>query len=299
MTKGKIAVMGAGAVGCYFGALLAQAGERVVLIGRPALAGAVAERGLLLERGGATETVRLEAATGPEAVAGADLVLVCVKSPDTQAAAEALKPHLAPGATVLSLQNGIGNAATLSAVLGRPALPTVVYVATGMAGPGHVVHYGRGDLVLGAGPGAEEAAERLRAAGVPVTVSDQAETALWTKLAANCALNPVSALARQPYGAIGAHPDAEATLRALVAECRAVAAASGITLPGETEEQVLALTRSMPGQYSSTAQDLMAGKKTEIEHLNGEIARRGAALGVPTPLNTAMAMMVALREAAG
>lgn len=292
----RIAIFGAGAVGCYYGAMLAKAGEEIVLIGRPALVQAVEERGLLLEKGGTVEAVTVEARTDPAAVAGADLVLICVKSPDTQAAAEAVKPYLAPSATVLSLQNGIGNAAILTKALGRPALPAVVYVAVGMAGPGHVAHKGRGELVLGEGPGAEAASALFNAAQVSTEVSPEAETALWTKLTLNCAVNAISALTRQPYGVMAARPEAEATFAQIVAECRAVAEASGIALPADMLAQVIGITRSMAGQLSSTAQDVIAGKPTEIAMLNGEIARRGAALGIDTPLNRALAMMVGLVE---
>ncbi len=294
----SIAVFGAGAVGCYYGAMLARAGEAVTLIGRPALVQAVQSRGLRFEKDGRVETLSLPATTDPAAVAGADLVLVAVKSPDTEAAARAIAPHLAPGAGVLSLQNGIGNAAILSAVLGRPALPAVVYVAVALTAPGHVTHKGRGELVLGDGPGADSVAARLMAAGVPCTVSPQAETALWVKLTVNCALNALSALTRQPYGTIIARPDAEPTIRAIVAECQAVAQASGVPLPADILAQVLRIAETMPGQLSSTAQDLMAGKPTEIASLNGEIARRGAALGLPVPLNRALALMVGLAERA-
>ncbi len=291
-----IAIFGAGAVGCYFGALLAQAGEDVVLIGRQTLVDAMSFRGLQLEKDGRIEHVTVRASTDPAAIAGADLVLVCVKSPDTQAAAQAMKPHLAPDATVLSLQNGIGNADLLSAELNRPVIPAVVYVAVGMAGPGHVQHKGRGELVLGEGPGADAAATRFNAAQIPTEVSTQAETALWTKLTLNCAVNAISALTRQPYGVIARRPEAEATFAALVAECRAVAQASGVTLPEDMLDQVIGITRSMSGQLSSTAQDVIAGKPTEIAMLNGEIARRGAALGIDPPLNRALAMMVGLIE---
>ncbi|MBN8294693.1 2-dehydropantoate 2-reductase [Rhodobacter sp. NTK016B] len=291
-----IAVFGAGAVGCYFGALLAQAGEDVVLIGRQTLVDAMSFRGLQLEKDGRIEQVAVRASTDPAAIAGADLVLVCVKSPDTQAAAQAMKPHLSADATVLSLQNGIGNADLLSAELDRKVIPAVVYVAVGMAGPGHVQHKGRGELVLGEGPGTDAAATRLSAAKIPTEVSDQAETALWTKLTLNCAVNAISALTRQPYGVIARRPEAEATFATLVAECRAVAQASGIALPDDMLNQVMGITRSMAGQLSSTAQDVIAGKPTEIAMLNGEIARRGAALGIDTPLNRALAMMVGLIE---
>lgn len=292
-----IAVFGAGAVGCYHGAMLARAGEAVILIGRPALVEAVRGRGLLLEKGGTREVLHPQASSDPAAVAGCDLVLVCVKSPDTAQAARALAPHLSPGATVLSLQNGITNAAVLTQALGRPALPAVVYVAVAMAGAGHVVHRGRGELLLGQGPGAQAAAARLTAAGIPTQVSASVEAALWVKLVINCALNALSALTRQSYGAIIAQDGAEATLRALTDECTAVAHASGVTLPDDIFAQVLRIAQTMPEQLSSTAQDLIAGKPTEIAHLNGEIVRRADALGLPAPLNRALALMVTLAEA--
>lgn len=288
----RVAVMGAGAVGCWIGAMLVRAGEAVTLIGRPALVQAVSEQGLRLEMAGRIEVLHPEATTDAASVAGADLVLVCVKSGDTEQAARAMAPHLSPGALVLSLQNGIGNAEVLARVTGRPAHPAVVYVAAAMAGAGHVLHKGRGELVVG--PAAGAAADRLRGAGVPVTVTADALRALWVKLTINCALNALSALTHQPYGAILMEPGAEDLLAGLVGECEAVARAEGVALPADILAQVLALARSMPGQFSSTAQDLMAGKPTEIAALNGEIARRGAAQGLDVPLNAALAVMVTL-----
>lgn len=288
--------MGAGAVGCYYGALLAIAGESVTLIGRPALRDAVRDRGLLLERQGRIELVRMATATEADAVTGADLVLVCVKSPDTESAARAIAPHLAPEAVVLSLQNGVGNAERLAAVLGRPVLPVVVYVATQMAGPGHVVHHGRGELVVGTGPGADIAAATLRRAGIPTEISATTESALWSKLVINCALNAISAVTRQPYGRIVTTPGAIDLMRGVVAECLAVARASGVSLPDDLWPQVERICATMPGQFSSTAQDMMRGRPTEIDHLNGEILRRAEALGVPVPLNNALVVMVKLAE---
>lgn len=298
MTGRGVAVMGAGAVGCFYGAQLALAGEAVTLIGRAALVQAVQERGLLLERGGQVETVALSASADPAAVAGADLVLVCVKSGDSAAAAAQIAPHLAPDATVLSLQNGIANAEILSAALGRPVIPVVVYVATDMGGPGHVRHHGRNELILGPGPGAEDAAGRLRAAGVQAEVSETAIQAQWAKFTINCCFNALSALTRRPYGAIAAQDGAYRMMEDVLAECRAVAAASGIALPGDMMARIHAIAEQMTGQFSSTAQDMMRGRPTEIDVLNGEIARRADALGIPAPLNRALWVMVKLAEGA-
>ncbi|WP_151717923.1 ketopantoate reductase family protein [Gemmobacter serpentinus] len=293
---GRIAIMGAGAVGCYYGAMLALAGEDVILIGRPALRDGVVASGLLLEKSGEKILTHPQASTDPAAVAGADLVLFCVKSPDTEATAAQIAPYLAPEAQILSLQNGVTNAARLSAVLGRRAIPTVVYVASTMMGPAHVLHRGRGELVLGTAPQAEAIAARLRKAGIPTEVSDQAETALWTKLVINCALNAISAVTQQPYGHIIATEGVPDLMRGLVAECSAVAQARGITLPDDLWDQLWRIAETMPAQTSSTAQDLARNRPSEIEHLNGEIARQAQALGLPAPLNAAMTALVRLAE---
>lgn len=290
------ALIGAGAVGSYYAARLALAGERVILIARPAAARTIAETGLRLEEDGETRTARVEATDDPSRVARADLVLVCVKAPDTAQAARDLAPHLAPGAVLVSLQNGLGNAETLATITGHPALPGLVYTALSLAAPGHVLHKGGGRVVIGAGPGAETAAARLTAAGIQAEVSAHATTALWTKLAVNCALNALSALTGRDYGTIAANPDTEPTLAAILDECRAVAAAEGLTLPSDLLAQVQTVMAAMPAQRSSTAQDLAAARKTEIAHLNGEIARRAARYGLEVPLNRALALMVALRE---
>ncbi|MBL4926720.1 2-dehydropantoate 2-reductase [Tabrizicola sp. KVB23] len=288
--------MGAGAVGCYYGALLAQAGEDVTLIGRPALVQAVARQGLLLEKGGQTAAIALTATDSPAGVAGANVVIIAVKSGDSAEAARQIAPHLAPDATILSLQNGISNGETLAATLGRPVIPVVVYVATDMAGPGHVRHHGRGELVFAPGPRAEPAAARFRAAGIDAQVSPDAATALWTKFAINCCFNAVSALTRQPYGTIAAQPGALDTMRVVLDECCAVAKAEGIPLPDDLWHRIEAITHQMAGQFSSTAQDMMRGKPTEIDYLNGEIHRRAARHGIATPVNTALWALVKLAE---
>ncbi len=290
--------MGAGAVGCYYGGRLSLAGQAVTLIGRPALVQAVGQAGLIVEEGGQRDMAHPDVTDDPAGVAGADLVLVCVKSGDTEAAARAIAPHLAPGATILSLQNGIGNADLIAQVLGRPVGAVVVYVAAEMAGPGHVRHNGRGELILTPGAGAEAAAQRLSAAGIRAEVSPAAEAALWTKLTINCCYNALSALTRQPYGVINAQAGAQDMMRAVMEECRAVAAASGVALPGDLWQKVLDVAEQMAGQHSSTAQDMRRGKPTEIDALNGAVVRSAAALGLPVPLNNALWVMVKLAEKA-
>ena len=294
----KIAVMGAGAVGCYYGALLARAGHEVTLIARPAHVQAIRQNGLWLQTQTFEERVRVQASTDASAVRGADWVLFCVKSTDTESAGQAMAAHLGAAAVVLSLQNGVDNAERLQAILGRPVIAAVVYVASAMAGPGHVRHHGRGELVLAPAPASAALAAALSAAGVPVQISDNVAGALWAKLVLNCVYNPLSAIARLPYGAIVHSPglDLAQVMADIVQECQAVARASGVTLPPDTLAATLALAHTMPQQMSSTAQDLARGKRSEIDHLNGFIVRRGQALGIATPVNRLLHTLVRLLE---
>lgn len=293
----QIAVLGAGAVGCYYGGMLARAGHAVTLIGRPQHVQVFAAQGLRMQTLTFDETVPVAASTDASAVAGADVVLFAVKSPDTEAAGEQLRPHLAPDALVLCLQNGVDNAERLRAVLpGASVAAAVVYVATEMAGPGHLRHLGRGELVIEPAARSGEVAQALVAAGVPTEVSGNVRGALWAKLILNCAYNALSAVGRIPYGEMVQKPGVKDVMRDVVAECRAVAAADGVTLPGDVDLAVRRIAETMPGQYSSTAQDLMRGKPSEIDHLNGYVVRRGDALGVPTPANRVLWSMVRLVE---
>lgn len=291
--------MGAGAVGCYFGALLARAGHRVTLIGRQAHVQAIEAHGLRLQSATLDEHVRLSASTEAKAVAGADVVLLCVKSTDTETAARQIQPHLAPSALVLTLQNGVDNDERVRAMLGpaQPVAAAVVYVATAMAGPGHVRHFGRGDLLIAPSPISERLARELAAAGIPTQISDNVRGALWAKLVINCAYNALSAITQQPYGWLVQQDGASAVIADLVAECQAVAQADGVRMDGDVHAAVRGIAQSMPGQLSSTAQDLARGRPSEIEHLNGYVVRRGAALGLATPVNRALLVLVRMLQA--
>ncbi|MCA1322808.1 ketopantoate reductase family protein [Herbaspirillum sp. alder98] len=292
----KVAVMGAGAVGCFYGGMLARAGHEVVLVGRPQHVAAFTERGLRLQAQSFDQTLAVAASTDPAIVAGADLVLFCVKSTDTESAGAQLLPHLAPDTLVLTLQNGTDNADRLRQVIPQPVSAAVVYVATEMAGPGHVRHHGRGELVIEPAARSQQAAEALIAAGVPTEISDNVRGALWFKLILNCAYNALSAITQLPYGRIVQSAGVAEVIAQLVAECRAVADADQVALPGDIDAGVRMIAASMPNQYSSTAQDLARGKLSEIDHLNGFIVRRGQALGVATPVNLAMQTLVKLIE---
>jgi 2-dehydropantoate 2-reductase len=343
----NITVIGAGAVGCYYGGMLARAGHDVTMIGRQQHVDAMLRDGLLLETLSFTEYVKVAASTEIDAasVGSAELLLVCVKSDDTEGSAAQIAPfldrlvdppldqQLRRGATILSLQNGVDNALRLHASLvhANPDLPialssvaqstvqatadaagtydktagnnhtiwvgsAVVYVAASMAGPGHIKHHGRGELVIGPSPHSDALAVQFRAAGIPVQISHQVTSALWEKLVINCAYNALSAITQRPYGVLFAATGIPEVMRNLVDECRQVAVAMQIDLTANLWDAVESIAQSMASQYSSTAQDISRGKRTEIDHLNGYIVRQGMKHGVATPVNHAMTSMVRLLE---
>ena len=290
------AIMGAGAVGCYYGGMLARAGHTVTLIGRPAHVAAIQQHGLRLQTTTFDESIQLAATTEPSGVHDADVVLFCVKSTDTEAAGEWMRPHLPAAATVLSLQNGVDNAPRLSQVLGRTVVPAVVYVACGMAGPGHVQHHGRGELVIGPYPGAEAFIDACAQAGIGVQVNPHVIGELWAKLVINCVYNPLSAITRQPYAVLAAQPGMHDVMRDVLDECLRVAKADGVQLPGDPWAALQGIARTMPTQLSSTARDVMRGHPSEIDHINGYVLRRAAAHGVHTPANRLLHTLVKALE---
>jgi 2-dehydropantoate 2-reductase len=303
----KVAVMGAGAVGSFYGAMLARAGHALTLIGRPAHVQAIQRDGLMLDMAQRVECLRLDASTDAAAVQGADLVLCCVKSGDTEDTARQMAPYLSASALLMSLQNG-DNAETLARHVPCRVVPAVVYVAVALAGPGRVAHFGRGDLAIGAMPRGTESSvpewptlqalvEFFATAQVPVRIVPDVAVELWAKLLVNCAYNAISGLAQMPYAQLAAQAGIRELQHDVVREVIAVAAAAGVVLSEQASmEAVAKIATGMPAQLSSTAQDMARHKPSEIDHLNGYIARRGHVLGVPTPVNRALHALVKLVE---
>jgi 2-dehydropantoate 2-reductase len=305
-----IVVVGAGAVGSFFGAMLARAGHQVTLIGRPAHVLAIETHGLQLDLAKATavESVRIPATTDLAVLRQADLVLFCVKSTDTAAVAHSMAAHVAPQAIIMSLQNGVENSALIASELPNPVIPSVVYVATEISAPGCVKHHGRGELVIGSmqltrldkTPQAlADIVALFASAQVPVQISQEVMVDLWSKLLINCVFNAISGLAQTSYGKLAAVESIQTTQTALLREVIAVARADGTHLDEVSAMQAVAkITQTMAGQKSSTAQDMARQKPSEIDHLNGFVVRRGQALGVPTPVNQALYALVKLVESA-
>lgn len=292
----QVAVVGAGAVGCYYGGLLAKAGHAVTFIGRQTHVDAINAHGLLFDTQIFKGYLPAKAATDASSLVSPDLVLFCVKSADTEVAGRSLIGHMRPETSILSLQNGVDNPQRLRAVTGHPVIPAVVYVGSEMAGPGHVKHHGGGALVIGVSPESEALAQILKAADIQTTIADSIEGIQWSKLATNCAYNALSAIAGISYGRMSEVEGANDVVASAVREVLMVARACGVATPKDLLEQILKIPSAMPNQRSSTAQDLARGKPTEIDFLNGYVVRKGAELGIPTPTNQALQVMVKLAE---
>jgi 2-dehydropantoate 2-reductase len=298
----RIAVVGAGAVGGYFGGMFARAGAPMVFIGRQHFADAVNSKGLILDKSEGQERIRATATVEMSAVRDCPLILFCVKANDTSATARQMAPFVRPDATVVCLQNGVDNAAQVRAVANVAAVPAAVYVAVSVPESGRVKHLARGDLTIG--PLSERTthlADIFSRAGIACQVSENIEGELWLKLLRNCALNAISALGHIRYGQIIQSEDAKKLMEQIVDEVLAVACAAGVVLPGVDDREsgmaaAMELATQMADAFSSTAQDLNRGRLTEIDALNGYVSRRGAELGIPVPVNHALFTLVKLAE---
>jgi 2-dehydropantoate 2-reductase len=298
----RIAVVGAGAVGGYFGGMFARAGVPVVFVGRGHFADAVNSNGLILDKSEGRELIRAKATTEMSAIRDCSLILFCVKANDTSDSAKQMASFLRTDATVVCLQNGVDNADQVRAVANVLAIPAAVYVAVSVPEPGRVKHLARGDLIIG--PPSEkttEIAKIFERAGIPCRISENIEGELWVKLLRNCALNAISALGNARYGHIAQNANAKQLMQTVVDEVLAVARAAGVVMPGVHDREsgmaaAMELATQMTGAFSSTAQDLNRGRPTEIDALNGYVARRGAELGVPVPANHALFTLVKLAE---
>ena len=301
----RIAVVGAGAVGGYFGGMLARAGAPTVFIGRKHFAEAVNSRGLFLDKSDGLERIRAKATVEMNAIRDCSLILVCVKANDTSATATQMARFVRPDATLFCLQNGVDNADQVRAVANVAAVPAAVYVAVSVPESGRVKHLARGDLIIG--PPSErttQLADLFGRVGIPCRLSDNIEGELWLKLLRNCALNALSALGHVRYGQIVQSDDAKKLMEHIVDEVLAVARAARVVMPGIHDRDLgmaaaMELARQMADAFSSTAQDLNRGQPTEIDALNGYISRRGAELGIPVPANHALFTLVKLAEQTG
>jgi len=293
--------MGAGAVGSYYGALLARDGHEVTLVARGAHLEALRERGAVIvhEADGHRWEAPVAARARPEP-ATADLAIVTTKSQDTLAAAQALGDALPPGTPVLSLQNGIENVGRIGATLGHErALAGVAFVGVRIAEPGVVDHQAEGEVHIGhpRGPDGARAAFGVVAGSWDVVLSDDIVRDQWHKLLWNAGFNAICAVTGATAGEALLVPASERLVRAAMGEVVAVAAAHGVTLGSAEVDEMARPNEQLLGYHPSTTQDLEAGKRLERDALCGFVAREGDRLGVPTPVNAVLDALLALREA--
>jgi len=289
----RILVLGAGAVGGYFGARLAEGGHDVSFVARGENLEALRRDGLtvrLTER--TLHLAPVHAVGDPAHAPRPDLVLVCVKSYDTAAAAAALRPVVGPETIVLSLQNGIENEAVLARTLGLPPL-LIAFTRIGVAlvAPATIEYSGRGSIVFGEPDGREtprarRVADALAAAQVPYQLHSDILVPTWEKLAWNAGFNAVTTLTQSSVAEVLAQPASRDLVVAAMEEVDAVATALGIGVRRTRTEAVLAdSVAGLPDFETSMLQDYRRGRRLEHDAINGAVVRAAARAGVSVPVN--------------
>jgi 2-dehydropantoate 2-reductase len=290
----RIAVVGSGGVGGYFGGLLAQAGEEVIFIARGANLEALRSNGIRIDSRLTGDFTRAVSATDdPGSVGEVDLVLMCVKTYDLDAAAARISPLIGPDTMILPLQNGIDSAERIARVV-RPEgiLGGVAYVIATLMAPGVVAHTGLNKIIFGElGGGISRRTEQLRDVFRRTAIIGELHPDIrvprWEKFVLLAATGGVMAMTRLPLGPIRACPETSALFRGAIEEAVAVGRALGIPLPQDCVDRHWAfVSRQDPSARSSMLNDVMAGRRLELEALNGTVVRLGRQLGIPTPLNS-------------
>lgn len=294
----RIAIIGAGGVGGYYGAELARAGHEVRVLARGKHLTAMRQHGLEVRTPEGSFTVRPAVSADPGELGQVDLALVAVKSYSLPEVGPAARRLAEGGAAVLPLLNGVDAAARLEEAGVPPAslLGGVTYISAARAAPGSIERRSPfrrvivGELTGGASERAARVAEAFGSAGVEARVSEDIQVELWRKLVFLAALSAACGIARAPVGAVRDAPLGGLLLERLVREGAAVARARGVALPQDEEARALELLGTLPADMRpSFLLDLEAGGPTELDVLSGAIARLGRDEGVPTPVHDAAA----------
>ncbi len=301
----KIYVLGSGAVGCYFGGMLARAHHNVTLIARPERSYSIGAHGLEMHCQTFHEIISIKSSHDISILSDADLILLCVKSPDTEKTIQEVAPILPKEVVILSLQNGVANVEIASHFVSNPIYPAVVYVACGMVGDRVMKHHGRGELLVGSiGRSSSSDLENLdgicelfKSAAVPCECVPEILREMWLKFLVNCSYNAISGIGQIAYGDMVKVPEIVKLIEEITKEFLAVAFHKGLNIAiHDAAEANEAIARTMATQVSSTAQDLARHKKTEIEYLNGYIVKLGKEFRIPTPYNESVYGMVKMLE---
>jgi len=302
----KIIIVGPGAMGCLFAGILCRAGHEVWVLARDeAQAALIRERDICIETAGdILHLPRTVITAAPEHIGVADIVLVCVKAYDTHAALKHALPAISRGTTVVTLQNGLGNIE----ILCQEVAPEQVLAGTTAHGATrisnwHVRHAGIGETVIGAAHPAgrsrlQKVGKILNDAGIRTVPAEDITAVLWGKLLVNAGINPLTAIMRIKNGQILESSYLESIMHRAVQEGRQIADALGILLPyADPVDRVTEVCRATAENISSMHQDILAGRKTEIDQINGMLVRYGRQHHVPTPVNSMLTWLVASAEA--
>jgi 2-dehydropantoate 2-reductase len=303
----RVLVLGAGAVGGYFGARLAEGGHDVTLVARGRNLEALRRDGLVVQLPDGTRRLSgVRAVDDPSHAPPPELALVCVKSYDTPAAASALRAAVRPDTIVLSLQNGVENEAVLARALELPPLLVgLTFIGVELVAPGTVHYTGRGEILFGEPDGSESPrvrrlAEIFTSARVPFQLRDDILVVAWEKLAWNAGFNAVTTLTGRTVGEVLAQPATRDLIATTMIETDAVATTLGIPVRRDRLARVLAESAAeMPDFATSMLQDLRRGRRLEHDALNGAVVRAAARVGVAVPLNrTVLALLARLDRGA-
>ena len=291
----RIAVIGAGGVGGYFGAQLARAGHEVGFVARGRHLAALRADGLTVESAvGPVRSMRVVATDDPVELGPADVVMFCVKLWDVEVAAKLLPNLLADGGVVIPFQNGVESHEMLARGLGSERVAGgVAHIGAVVRAPGVIAHTGTmAKLRVGAfdarqQPRLREFVATGKAAGIDIEYVDDIRRSLWEKFVFLVAMSGATCLARQPIGAVRADADLRAVLAASMRETVAVAAAQGVVFDEKFVERQMAFVDGLPAEMrSSMLNDLLAGNRLEAPWLAGAVARMAASAGVPAPVNS-------------
>lgn len=289
----KICVVGPGAIGCLFASFLRQAGCDITLLDKnPDRAKFILRKGVTVTGIGGRRRVGIPATADAASIGTCDLVLIAVKSYDTEVAARSALPLLGTGAVFLTLQNGLGNAETIASVVGgKNVLAGTTAQGANLVSPGHVVHAGVGDTFVGELSGriserARRVANLLSSCGIPAKACRGINNQIWGKLVINAGVNPLTVILQCRNGQILENPHSRQLLHLLVEEAASVARKRGIRLPYRNSsaqaEKVASLTAE---NISSMLQDIRRGKRTEIDYINGAVVAGAKRCSVSAPFN--------------
>ena len=293
----RIAIIGAGAVGGYYGARLAAAGHDVTFVARGANLLALRERGIEVRSQLGDIGLKVGAESDPSKVQPVELVVLAVKTYSNAGALKLLPPLAERGAAVLTLQNGVESAEDVAAVVGEAAvLGGSTYIAAELVAPGVVQHTGvMRRIVFGEAfgervrtPRVARVAEALAVPGIEVEGVADYRVALWEKFIFLAPIAGFCAAARQPVGGLWRQPTFRELLGRTMAEVEAVARAEGVTVAADVVQQKLDYLGSWPNTRPSLMMDIVAGRPLEVEALMGAVVRRGRVHGVPTPIMDAL-----------